>query len=61
MDWEKSKGRLLKSTPDEIPRPAPVSVWRSIFIAKAWVDLQVLPYFNFLEAKLFTSMAWHGY
>ncbi|KAJ3024018.1 Meckelin [Thoreauomyces humboldtii] len=40
IDWEQSKGRLTYSGGDMKPRLAPVSVWRSIFLANEWDELQ---------------------
>jgi meckelin len=40
IDWEKSRGKLLNSSNDTSPKPAPVSVWRSIFMANQWNSLQ---------------------
>ncbi|KAJ3410889.1 Meckelin [Chytridiales sp. JEL 0842] len=40
IDWEKSRGKLLNSSNDASPKPAPVSIWRSIFMANQWNALQ---------------------
>ncbi|KAJ3174641.1 Meckelin [Geranomyces variabilis] len=41
IDWEQSKGRLTRAdTPTSPPRLAPVSVWRSVFLANEWEELQ---------------------
>ncbi|KAJ3285757.1 Meckelin [Borealophlyctis nickersoniae] len=40
LDWEKSRGRLLTVANEQTPRPAPVSVWRTIFMANHWTSLQ---------------------
>ncbi|KAJ3154854.1 Meckelin [Geranomyces michiganensis] len=41
IDWEQSKGRLTRADPStSAPRLAPVSVWRSVFLANEWENLQ---------------------
>ncbi|KAJ3215033.1 Meckelin [Dinochytrium kinnereticum] len=40
LDWEKSKGKLLVNGNELSPTQAPVSVWRSIFMANQWNSLQ---------------------
>jgi hypothetical protein len=40
IDWERSRGKVLSSQEDK-PDEAPVSVWRSIFMANHWNSLQV--------------------
>ncbi|KAJ3100774.1 Meckelin [Phlyctochytrium planicorne] len=40
LDWEKSKGKLLMNGNELSPSAAPVSVWRSIFMANQWNSLQ---------------------
>lgn len=41
MDWEKSRGKLLKSNNEEQEKAAPISVWRKVMIANDFVRLQV--------------------
>ncbi|KAI8908826.1 Meckelin [Powellomyces hirtus] len=40
IDWEQSKGRIIQSGADERPKLAPISVWRSVFLANEWDELQ---------------------
>ncbi|KAI8826206.1 Meckelin [Fimicolochytrium jonesii] len=40
IDWEQSKGRILRSGDEGKARLAPVSVWRSIFLMNVWDDIQ---------------------
>jgi meckelin len=39
MDWEKTRGRLDRA-PKETPA-LPVSVWRTMFVANEWNEIQV--------------------
>ena len=38
MDWERSRGRLERAGKDEPPMP--VSVWRTLFVANEWNEIQ---------------------
>ena len=52
IDWEKSKGKLITTNPpsatgtltedpNEKLKVAPVSIWRTYFVANEWNELQV--------------------
>jgi len=36
MDWEKTRGRLR-----DVDEPLPVSIWRTLFVANEWNEMQV--------------------
>lgn len=51
IDWEKSKGRLMSKGNDQKGAISPVSVWRTLFVANEWNEIQVSRHLN-LELTL---------
>ena len=46
IDWEKPKGRMVsmdtsKMAPESSLKAAPVSIWRTYFVANEWNEIQV--------------------
>ncbi|KAM5156696.1 meckelin [Mantella aurantiaca] len=46
IDWERPKNRTLKSEGGAKSGPAPVSIWRSYFIANEWNEIQTVRKIN---------------
>lgn len=40
VDWEKSRGRFVSREPGKKSKNAPVSIWRTLFAANEWNELQ---------------------
>uniref|UniRef100_A0A8D0HDF1 Transmembrane protein 67 n=1 Tax=Sphenodon punctatus TaxID=8508 RepID=A0A8D0HDF1_SPHPU len=70
IDWERPKGRVLKAIEGENgirSAPAPVSIWRTYFIANEWNEIQTVRKINalfqvlavlfFLEVVGFSNLA----
>ena len=53
IDWEKPKGRMVsidssKMAPESSLKAAPVSIWRTYFVANEWNEIQVSAVLNCL-------------
>jgi meckelin len=42
IDWEKSRGRFASLKPGQRGKMAPVSIWRTLFIANEWNEMQTV-------------------
>lgn len=51
MDWEKSRGKVIDA--QKKPRNAPVSAWRSIFVANEWSEMQSMRATNHIFTNFF--------
>eukprot|EP00762_Andalucia_godoyi_P006626 ANDGO_04990.mRNA.1 hypothetical protein len=42
VDWEKTRGRFVAKQPGQRGKMAPVSIWRTLFVANEWNELQTI-------------------
>lgn len=41
IDWEKTRGKIIENTGRSISGNAPISIWRTIYVARAWKKLSL--------------------
>lgn len=60
IDWEKSRGKIV-STHEQNPTSAPVSIWRSIFMANQWSSIQLYRRINIECTLIITVLLLEGF
>eukprot|EP01112_Ceratiomyxa_fruticulosa_P015929 TRINITY_DN476_c0_g2_i2.p1 TRINITY_DN476_c0_g2~~TRINITY_DN476_c0_g2_i2.p1 ORF type:complete len:1026 (+),score=149.84 TRINITY_DN476_c0_g2_i2:116-3193(+) len=60
VDWEKSRGRLASHEGDSQAINAPVSIWRTLFIANEWNEIQTMRQTSVVFTLIFVGFFMRG-